>query len=238
MVSTISSAGCRAASMARRTSSMREVAPVEVSLCTTHTALMAWPLSSAQPRLDGRRIGAAAPVGGDELRLEAQLDGDVLPQRGEVPGLVHQHLVAGRQRIEQRRLPRAGAGGGIDHHRAGRLEDGADAGEHPEPQPLELRPPVIDHRHVHRPQDAVRHRRRARDLQEMPAGAARGVGHGGPPRRCGPSFRQAWAAVPALPEDGSPTTPVRSLDRLSRLHKDPLRLQRSDFSGQSRREAR
>ncbi len=32
--------------MARRTSSMREVAPVEVSLCTTHTALMAWPLSS------------------------------------------------------------------------------------------------------------------------------------------------------------------------------------------------
>ena len=46
MVSTISSAGWRAASMARRTSSMREVAPVEVSLCTTHTALMAWPLSS------------------------------------------------------------------------------------------------------------------------------------------------------------------------------------------------
>ena len=46
IVSTISSAGWRAASMARRTSSMREVAPVEVSLCTTHTALMAWALSS------------------------------------------------------------------------------------------------------------------------------------------------------------------------------------------------
>ena len=72
MVSTISSAGCLAASMARRTSSMREVAPVEVSLCTTHTALMVCPLSSLQPRLDGRGVGAAAPVGGDELRLQAR----------------------------------------------------------------------------------------------------------------------------------------------------------------------
>ena len=40
MVSTINSAGCCAASMALRTSAMREVTPVEVSLCTTHTALM------------------------------------------------------------------------------------------------------------------------------------------------------------------------------------------------------
>ena len=46
MVSTMKSAGWRAASMARRTSSMREVAPVEVSLWTTHTALMVCPLSS------------------------------------------------------------------------------------------------------------------------------------------------------------------------------------------------
>jgi len=46
MVSTISMAGCRAASIARRTASIGDVTPVEVSLCTTHTALMAWPLSA------------------------------------------------------------------------------------------------------------------------------------------------------------------------------------------------
>ncbi len=45
-MSTMSSAGCPAASMALRTSGMRLVTPVEVSLCTTHTALMACALSS------------------------------------------------------------------------------------------------------------------------------------------------------------------------------------------------
>ncbi len=32
--------------MARRTAAMSLVTPVEVSLCTTHTALMAWPASA------------------------------------------------------------------------------------------------------------------------------------------------------------------------------------------------
>ena len=40
MVSTSSSAGCFAASMALRTAAMLLVTPVEVSLCTTQTALM------------------------------------------------------------------------------------------------------------------------------------------------------------------------------------------------------
>ena len=46
MVSTISSAGCPAASIARRTSSISETQPVEVSLCTTQTALISCALSS------------------------------------------------------------------------------------------------------------------------------------------------------------------------------------------------
>ena len=46
MVSTKSKAGCLAASMARRTAAMSLVTPVEVSLCTTHTALMLWPVSA------------------------------------------------------------------------------------------------------------------------------------------------------------------------------------------------
>ena len=47
MVSTWSSAGCLALSIALRTGGIRLVTPVEVSLCTTHTALMAWDLSAA-----------------------------------------------------------------------------------------------------------------------------------------------------------------------------------------------
>jgi hypothetical protein len=48
IVSTCRSAGCFALSMALRTSGMRVVAPVEVSLWTTHTALIACDLSSAR----------------------------------------------------------------------------------------------------------------------------------------------------------------------------------------------
>ena len=46
MVSTISSAGCPAASIARRTSLISVTQPVDVSLCTTHTALISRDLSS------------------------------------------------------------------------------------------------------------------------------------------------------------------------------------------------
>ena len=45
MVSTRNSAGCLAASMALRISAIRLVTPVDVSLWTTITALMAWDLS-------------------------------------------------------------------------------------------------------------------------------------------------------------------------------------------------
>ena len=45
MLSTISRAGWPAASMALRTEAMSEVTPVEVSLCTTHTALIFFSVS-------------------------------------------------------------------------------------------------------------------------------------------------------------------------------------------------
>ena len=48
IVSTSSSAGWPAASRAARTARMRLVTPVEVSLCTTATALIVWPRSSAR----------------------------------------------------------------------------------------------------------------------------------------------------------------------------------------------
>ena len=47
MVSTISSAGCPASSIAARIGGIALVTPVEVSLCTTVTALMRCPGSAA-----------------------------------------------------------------------------------------------------------------------------------------------------------------------------------------------
>ena len=51
---------------------MRLVQPVEVSLCTTQTALMRCALSSASAAPIARHVGAAAPVGVDEDRLEVE----------------------------------------------------------------------------------------------------------------------------------------------------------------------
>ena len=73
MVSTINSAGWCAASMARRTAAMSLVTPVEVSLWTTHTALIWWPASarnrsSMSPactpwrQASGRPVAAQVPV--------------------------------------------------------------------------------------------------------------------------------------------------------------------------------
>ena len=72
IVSTSRSAGWPASSMALRTSGTRLVTPVEVSLWTTHTALMACALSAASRASTAAGIGAAAPVAGDELDLEAE----------------------------------------------------------------------------------------------------------------------------------------------------------------------
>jgi hypothetical protein len=94
-------------------------------------------------------------------------------------GLVHQHLVAGGERVDERRFPSARARGRVDDDRAVGLEDGLDAVEHAVAELLEFRPAMVENRHVHGAQDAVGHRRRAGDLQKMASGAAlRLVGHG------------------------------------------------------------
>ena len=129
----------------------------------------------AQMVLDHRRVGAGAPVGLDEFGTQAELLRHDLPQRGELAGLHHQHAVAGRQRVHQRRLPRAGAGRGVDDHRIGGLEDGLDAFEAALGELGEVRPAVIDDRRVHRAQHPVGQRGRARNLQEMATYGARGV---------------------------------------------------------------
>src|SRR5471032_316334 len=130
MVSTRNSAGCPAASIARRTAAMSDVTPVEVSLCTTQTALIVCCVSSRKrasimsactppPSLD-----AGQP---QEFRLQPEVFGHLFPERREVASLEHQHGVAGAERVAERRFPCARARGRIDHDRLRGLEDGLDA---------------------------------------------------------------------------------------------------------------
>ena len=100
----------------------------------------------AQMVLDLGRVGAGAPVAGDELGLKPELFRHGLPLRRELAGLDHQHAVAGRQRIDQRRFPGAGAGRGVDDDRIGGLENGLDAVEAALGELGEFRAAMVDDR--------------------------------------------------------------------------------------------
>ena len=121
-------------------------------------------------------VGAAAPVGVDELGGEAEAARHLLPQRREPAGAAHQHGIAGAERVAQRRLPRAGAGGGIDHHRAFGLEHAAQLGEQVAAEAAEIGAAMIHRRVVDRPQHPVGHVGGTGDLQEMAAGMGHGAG--------------------------------------------------------------
>src|SRR5690349_3893069 len=128
---------------------------------------------AAQALFNRVRIGAVAPVTGDEVDIQAELGGHLLPEGGEVPGLVHKHAVAGRERVDERRLPGAGAGGRVDHDLAARgLEHALHIGKHFLAERTEFRAAVVDGREIDRPQDAIGDVRRSRYLQEVPAGTA------------------------------------------------------------------
>src|SRR5438105_14662241 len=116
---------------------------------------------------DDRRADAAAPVARYEMDVEAEAESHVAPQRGEVAGLEHQHAVAWRQRVDERRLPRAGAGRGIDDDVRRRLEDALQPIDHLPREHGELGAAVVDGRLRDRAQHAVGDVGGSGDLEEM-----------------------------------------------------------------------
>ena len=80
--STISRAGCLAASMALRIAGMSLTTPEAVSICTTSTALIAWRLVALQALLDRGRIDGAAPVALRAPRPRRPSSGAISPQPG------------------------------------------------------------------------------------------------------------------------------------------------------------
>ena len=163
-----------------RTAAMSEVTPVEVSLCTTHTALMRVLGVGAQALLDQVGLHAAAPAVGRPVA--ASVPGTP-GTRAAGPGARPSSATArrsGRSRtsaprrpgsacwpapLPRRRCPRPGRSTTgwrvwktccmpVEHLQAERAELGA---------------AVVDGGQAHRPQDAVGHRARAGDLQEVAA---------------------------------------------------------------------
>ena len=126
------------------------------------------PVRVARERLhDGRRVDPGTPVALDGLDLEAEASRHFRPQPGEVPGLVDEHPVARRERVDERRLPRAGAGGGKEVHPARGPEHAAHPVEARAPELREPRSPVVDGRAGHGLQHPSRDVGGPRDLKEM-----------------------------------------------------------------------
>ena len=126
----------------------------------------------SQPRLDAVGFRPAAPVAFEKLRLPPDLARPLVPERREMPGLEHQYLVARRQRVDQRRLPRARAGGWEDEDMLLRLEDGLHAIEGLLAHFGEIGSAMVDGLLADGLEDAVGNRAWPRNLQEMSASLA------------------------------------------------------------------
>ena len=122
-----------------------------------------------QARLHRARVHTVPPVPRDQVHHEPQLHGNLLPENREVPGFHHQHPVTGREGVDQRRLPCAGAGGGVDDHRSLGPKDVADTVQQLAAECLKLRPAMIDGGPGHGAQHPVGHVGRSWDLQEVTA---------------------------------------------------------------------
>src|SRR5687768_4008499 len=107
-------------------------------------------------------------------------------------GFIHQHAIAGRQGVDECRLPRAGAGSRIDHHFALRaLEHALHSGEDFLADRAELGSAMVHCREIDGSQHAIGHVGRSRDLKEVAAGTS---GH--------------WVIL-TIPPMNAPLIPVR-----------------------------
>src|SRR6185437_7074252 len=105
-----------------------------------------------------------------EVDLEPEPRGHGAPEARELAGLEGEHLVAGRERVGERRFPGAGAGGGEDDHGTLGAEDPLDAGDGGFGELGELRTSMVDGRPIDGAQNPVWNVGRAGDLQKMPSG--------------------------------------------------------------------
>ena len=169
IVSTRNKAGCLAASIARRSAATGLATPVEVSLCTASTALIRCCAVRAQPRFELRRVDGAPPIVGQRFDIEPEGLAAHPPVQREETAFEHQHLVAGREQVDERRLPGPVPGRGIADNPLLGLEHALQSGEALLGDRLEAGAVEIHRAAVHRAQDAVRDVGRTRIHEEVNA---------------------------------------------------------------------
>src|SRR5438094_101514 len=107
----------------------------------------------------------------EPLDLDAVRDGGLREAGGEVAVHAREHPVAGRKRVDERRLPRSGARAGIeDDLPARRLEHVLQPREAVAHERAEGGPAVVDDGLGHRAHHALGHERGSRDLEERASG--------------------------------------------------------------------
>ena len=183
MVSTSSSAGWPAASIARRTAAMSEMHAGR-GLVVHHADRLdrrsrrSWRrrasirsgCDAAAPRPRAGRSPGRCPGSAQELGLAGRGAGAIFCQSdAKWPVSTISTASPGLISVDERRLPGAGARCRVDDDRMAGLEDLLHAGDDLLAERAELGPAVVDRRQAHRPQDAVGHRARAGNLQEVAA---------------------------------------------------------------------
>ncbi len=136
----------------------------------------------AQARLERRGIDGAAPVARQGLDREPEHVALLTPAAREAPALQHQHPVAPRQGVRQRRLPAPVSVGDVDVGRPRRPEDGLEVLEARLGRPQQVLRIDVDGGPVHRLEDDLGHVRGAGDRQEL--AAAREGDRADAERRC------------------------------------------------------
>ena len=113
------------------------------------------------------RVDASPPVSGDEVDRQPEALRHVAPQGGEMAGFEGQHLIAGRQGVDECRLPRPGTRGGVDDHRTGGAEHRLDPLQEIQREVREARSAVVDGGLRDGPENPVGDVGRSRNLQEV-----------------------------------------------------------------------
>src|SRR6266550_2907813 len=114
---------------------------------------------------------ALAPLDIDDVHAQAMPLGEIDPQVAELAVPRREHPIARRERVDERRLPPAGAGRGEDERLPRRrLEDFPEIAEQAGGQLGERRGAVVLHRAVHGAEDSLGYVRGAGDEQEVAAG--------------------------------------------------------------------
>src|SRR5581483_10991581 len=101
--------------------------------------------------------------------VELEFVGNAAPEHRKLAGLGQQHLVAGRQRVDEGCFPGACAGRGKDDHRVLGAKNPLQSGHDGVAEFGEFWTAMVKARHVHRPQYPIRYIGRAWNLKKMPS---------------------------------------------------------------------